>query len=72
MTTREVTLWRADVTSLTKSVSTIHSFLEISFIMKAIKFNSKVSYDKQNLTYVVILYEIYEIAEGSFHKFHMK
>ena len=30
------------------------------FTLKAIKFNSKRSYDKQNLTLVVISYEIYE------------
>ena len=30
------------------------------------------SYDKQNLTLVVISYEIMNLAEGSFNKFHMK
>ena len=32
----------------------------------------KKSYDKTNLTLVVISYEIIKLAEGSFNKFHMK
>ena len=59
MTTRVITLWRADVTSLTTSVSTMRFLLEILPILKAIKSNFKGSYDKQNLTLVVISYEIY-------------
>ena len=60
MATRVITLWRLDVTSLTTSVSTIHFILEVLSIFKAIKSDFKGSYDKQNLTFVVISYEIYE------------
>ena len=59
MTTR-VTLWRVHVMSLTTSVSAMQFLIEIKLILKTIKSNSKGSYDKQNLTLVVILCEIYE------------
>ena len=62
MTTRVITLWRVDVTSLTTSVSTMRFLLEILSIFKAIISSFKGSYDKQNLTLVVILYEIYETS----------
>ena len=62
MTTRVIILWRVHVTSLTKPVSTVSFLFEILFILKAIKFHSKVSYDKQNLTLVVIPYDIYETS----------
>ena len=42
---------------------------EIMFILKAIKPHFKESYDKQNLTLMVISYKF---MKGSFHKFHMK
>ena len=58
MTTRVKTLWRVDVTSLTTSVSTKRLLIEIMFAVKAIKSHFKESYDKQNLTLVVISYEI--------------
>ena len=58
--TRVITLWRERVTILTTSVSTMHFRIEIMFILKAIKSHFKGSYDKQNLTHVVISYEIYE------------
>ena len=61
-TTRVITLWLVDVTSLTTSVSTMFFLLEILPILKAIKSNFKGSYDKQNLTLVVISYEIYETS----------
>ena len=63
MTTRVITLWRVDVTSLTMSVSTVHFLLEILSTLKAIKSNFNGSYDKQNLTLVVISYEIYETRQ---------
>ena len=59
-TTRVITLWRVYVTSLTTSVSTMRFLCEIKFILKAIKSRFKRSCDKQNLTLVVISYEIYE------------
>ena len=72
MTTRVITLWRVHVTSLTTSVSTIRYLAEIMFIFEGDKVPFEVSYDKQNLTLVVISYEIYETRQGSFHKFRMK
>ena len=54
MTTHVITLWRVNVASLTTSVSTMRLLLEILPILKAIKSNFKRSYDKQNLTLVVI------------------
>ena len=60
MTTRVITLWRVDVTSLTTSVSTMCFLLEILSILKVIKSNFQESYDKQNLIPVVISYEIYK------------
>ena len=58
MTSREITLWREYVTSFTTSVSTMRFLIETLSILKAIKSNSKGSYDKQNLTPVVISYEM--------------
>ena len=60
MTTRVITLFRVHVTSLMTAVSTIHFVIEITFILKTIKSHFKGSYDNQNLTLVVILYDIYE------------
>ena len=60
MTTRVITLWRTDVNSLTTSMSAMCFLLEDLSILKAIKFTFRESYDKQNLTLVVISYEIYE------------
>ena len=62
MITRVITLWRIDVTSMTTSVSTMRFLLEILPILKAIKSTFIWSYDKQNLTRVVISYEIYETS----------
>ena len=45
MTTLVITLWRVYVTSLTTSVSTMRSLIEIMFILEAIK-SIKGSYDK--------------------------
>ena len=45
---------------LTNSVSTISFLNKIMIILNAIKSHFKGSYDKQNLTLIVILYEIYE------------
>ena len=60
MTTRVITLRRVDVMSFTTSVSTMRFLLEILPILKATKSQFKGSYDKLNLTLVVISYEIYE------------
>ena len=74
MATRVITLWRVDVTSLTTSVSPMRFLFEIHVlsILKAIKSNFKGSYDKQNLTLVVIHMKFMKLAEGSIHKFHVK
>ena len=63
MTTRDITLSRVHVTSLTTSVSTMHFLIEIKVTLKAIKFGFKRSHDKQILTLVVISYEIYETRQ---------
>ena len=55
-----ITFWRIHATSLEMSVTTIHFLIEIMFILKVIKSHFKGLYDKQNLTLVVISYEIHE------------
>ena len=60
MTTRVITLWRENVTSLTTSVSKMCFLIEILFVLKVIKSCFKGQYDKQNLTLVVISFDIYE------------
>ena len=49
-----------DVTSLTTSVSTMRFLIEIKFSLNAKKSLFQNSNDQQNLTFVVISYEIYE------------
>ena len=61
LTTREITLRRVYVTSVTTSVSTMRFHIEIMFNLKAIKSHFKGSSDKQNLALVVISYEIYKL-----------
>ena len=61
MTTRVITLWGLHVTPLTTAVSAMRYLVEIMLNLKAIKSYLKGSYDKQNLTLVVISYEIYEM-----------
>ena len=60
MKTCVITLRCVHIKSLTMSVSLIYFLLEIVFILKGIKSQFNGSYDKQNLTLVVISYEIYE------------
>ena len=72
ITTRVITLLRVWVTSLTTSVSTMRFHIEFMLIFKAMKSYFKGSYDKQNLTLVVIFMKSMKLAEGSFHKFHIK
>ena len=54
MTTRVITLWRVHITSLTMYVAIMCFLIEKIFILKAIKFNFKESYEKQNFNLVVI------------------
>ena len=58
MTTCVITLLCVYVTSLTTSLSSMHSLIEIMFTLKAIKSQFSGSYDKQELTLVVISYEM--------------
>ena len=60
MTKCVMTIWHVHVTSLTTSVSTLLFLIEIIFILKAIKSYFKGSYDKQNITLVIISHEINE------------
>ena len=60
MITRVITLWGVHLTSLTTSVSTMLFHIEMKLSLKAIKSHFKESYDKKNLTLVLISYEIYE------------
>ena len=57
MTTRVITHWRVDVTSLTTHMSTMRFLIEKVYILKAIKYSFKGLFDKVNLTLVVFLYE---------------
>ena len=60
MTTRVITLM-AHTRNVIDNVRVNNAFLiEIMLILKAIKSYFRGSYDKQNLTLVVISYEIYE------------
>ena len=62
MTTHVITLWQVHATSSTTSVSTMRFSLNIAYL-KTMKSHFDVSYyDKQNLTLVVISYEIYETS----------
>ena len=68
-TTSVIILWRVDVTSLTTSVSTVRFRIEILSILKAIRSNFKGSYNKHYWSFYM---KFIKLAEGSFHKFHMK
>ena len=71
MTIRVIILWRVHIAPLTTSLSTMPFLIEIMLTLKAIKPDFKGSYDKHNLTLVVILHEIYE-TRRSFVSFHDK
>ena len=58
MTTRYITLSTETVNVMTTSVTTIQIFIEITYF-DGEKITFKMSYDKQNLTEVIISYEIY-------------
>ena len=72
MTTRVITLWRVDVTSLTTSMSTMCFLLEIVPILKAIKSHFKGSMINRILYEWSFHMKFMKLAEGSFHNFHMK
>ena len=56
-------LWPVHIMLLTTSVSTMRYFDEIMIIVTAMKYHMKKADDKQNLTLVVIFYEIYETCQ---------
>ena len=58
MATCIITLWLVQVTSLATSLSAVGFLVEIMIIVKGIKYHLKESYDKQNLTLMVISYEM--------------
>ena len=60
MTTRVLTLSAGTSNVMATSVTPMHFFVEILSTLKAIKSSFKRSYDKQNITLVVISYEIYQ------------
>ena len=72
MITCVISFWRIDEMSLAMSMSTMHFLNEIMFILKSIKSNFKGSYDEQNLTLVVISYEIYETRQRLVSQIHIK
>ena len=62
MTTHVITHWSERITSMTTSISAMRYLNEIMFILKVLIFRFKGPYDKQNLTLMVISYEIYEMT----------
>ena len=72
MTTRVITLWRVCVTSLTTSVSTVCFHIELMSILKAIKSRFKGHLINRILHSWSFHMKFMKLAEGSFHKFHMK
>ena len=74
MTARVLTLSAGKSNVMTTSVTTMYFSLKKMFTLKAIKGHFERSYDKQNITLVVISYEIYHITTrvGLFDKFHVK
>ena len=62
ITTCVITHWHVALISLTTSVSAMCFYIEHMFILKAIKFHFKRSYDNQNFIFMVISYEIYETS----------
>ena len=66
-----ITLWHVDVTSLTKSVSTIRLLAEIMLILWAIKSHLKGQMINRILHSWSFHMKFMELAESLFHKFHM-
>ena len=72
MTTRVITLWGVDVTSLTRSVLTMRFLLEILSSLKAIKSIFKSHMINRILHSWSFHMKFMKLAEGSFHKFRIK
>ena len=63
MTTRVLTLSAGTSNVMTTFVTTMLFFVEIMSTLKAIISSFERSYDKQNITLVVISYEIYQTRQ---------
>ena len=72
MTTRVITLWRVYVTSLTASMSTMRFLIEILSISKAVNPILKRHMINRILHSWSFHMKFMTLAEGLFHKFHMK
>ena len=73
MSTRVITLWRVDVTSLTTSVSTMRFLTgKCSLIFKAINPILKDHMFNRILHPWSFHMKFMKLAEGSFHKFHIE
>ena len=72
MTTCVIALWYVDVMSLTTSVSAIRFLAEIILILKAIKLHLKGHMINRILHSWSFHMKFMKLAEGWFHKFHMK
>ena len=66
--TRVITLWRVYVTSLTTSVSTMRFLMEIMSILNTVE-GHMINRILHSWSFHM---EFMKLAEGSFHKFHMK
>ena len=72
MSLRVITLWRVSVTSLTTSMSTVRFHIELIFVLKGINPILKghmINRILQSWSFHMIFMKL---AEGSFHKLHMK
>ena len=72
MTTHVITLWCIHIMSLTTSVSAVHFLAEMKFILMVIKFHLKVHMINRILHSWSFRMKFMKLAEGLFHKFHMK
>ena len=72
MTTRAITLLQVYVTSLTTSMSTTCFLIKVMFILKAIKPILAGHMINRNLQSWSFHMKLMKLAEGSFHKFHVK
>ena len=63
MTTHVLTLSAGTSNVMMKSVTTMHFSLKKMSNLKAIKSHFERSYDKQNITLMVISYEIYQTCQ---------
>ena len=71
MTTRVITRWHVHVTSMTTAVS-LRFLIEIMSILKVIKSHFKGHVINRILHSRSLYMKFMKLAEGSFHKFHMK